>query len=254
MSFYNRNRFVPRRHWGYGRTSNRRFTMRSTRGGRRFNPYRGYPSKAGLTPQEHKVSTINIATHNPFDTAVITSVFSIAQGTGVSARVGDIICLKKLMMRVCMNATATSIGGCYRILLLYDKQANRGLPTADAIFVGGAPHSSRDYLDLINRNRFSTIMNSGIFNVGANTNDNDNRSMEFYCNLRAEVTFDGAGAGVGSVITGNLVYVAVGDGTVATNAAAFDVQFRTRFTDGQLVGNKEAKFFNRKLTGNFNKG
>ncbi len=220
----------------------------------RYWPYRMYNRNAGLTPQEHKVNTVNIATAFPFDTGVVASVFSIAQGTGDSSRIGNIIVLKRIMMRVCMNATATSIGGCYRIMLMYDKQANKSLPSVDDILVGGAPHSSRDYLDLVNRNRFTTIFNSKIFNIGANTNDNDNRSLEFYCNAAAEVTFSGGGSTVTSVITGNLFVLLIGDGTVVANAAAFDIQFRIRFTDGQLRGNKEARFFKRSVSGNYLQG
>ncbi len=238
--------WVPRQKYG-----RQRFNIR---GGRRMMPYRRYNTSAGLTPQEHKVNTVNIATQNPFDTGFVTGVFTIGQGTGDSSRIGNVIVLKKIMMRVCMNASATSIGGCYRILLLYDKQANRALPTIDDILVGGAPHSSRDFMDLVNRNRFSTLFNSGIFNIGANTNDNDNRSLEFYCTCQAETTFSGSGSTVASIITGNVIVVLVGDGTVATNAAAFDIQFRTRFTDGQLRGNKEARFFKRRTKGNWNQG
>ncbi len=249
-----------RRRWTQGSGTRWRGSRRTRTGwarnriGQRNWPYRRMGgTNLGLTTQEYKSSTINLATQNPFDTGLVILITTIARGTSDNERIGNVIVMRKVMMRVCMNSTGTSIGGCYRLMLLYDKQFNKSTPTPSDILVAGAPHSSRDFLDLNNRNRFITIFNSGIFNIGANTNDNDNRSIEFYCKCKAETIFSGAGSAEGDLTSGALIILLVGDGTVIGNAAAFDIQIRMRYQDGQLR-NQLPKFWDRRTKGNWQAG
>ncbi len=248
-----------RRRWN--RWQGGRRTFRSVRAGTvRRRSYRQWPygargSSGGnvLTTQEYKSSTINFASQTPFDTGVVLLLTTVAQGTGDNQRIGNVIVIKKLMMRVCMNATGTSKGNCYRIMVLYDKQFNKATPATSDILVGGLPHSSRDFLDLTNRNRFMTLFNSGIFNLGANTNDNDNRTIEWYCKCNAETIFSGAGSTAASIVSGAIIILLIGDAPVVGEAGVFDIQMRMRFQDGQLTG-QLPKFWGRSTKGNWNLG
>jgi len=203
-----------------------------------------------LTQQEHKVSTQDITGLLPFNTGIVTNVLTVAQGSGDSGRIENVIVMKKIMMRLCAVATGTSQNNCYRVLIIYDNQPNGTTPSISDILVGAGPtHSSREFLDLVNRRRFKTVYNSGIFPVGTNTNDNDNRSTEFYKSAAAESVFNGMGGTIASISTGSYLLVLIGDGASASVSAQFDIQIRFRFVDGQMAGDKTAKFFKQSIKG-----
>lgn len=205
--------------------------------------------KRSSNPQELKVATFDIAAQNPTTSGFIVSINDIAAGTTDQTRIGNVICIKKVMMHLCIQATSTSLGQCYRVLILFDKQPNKSLPTLDDIFVGTATHNSRDFMEMDNRRRFTTVFNSHQFNVGANTNDNDNRVIEFYSDAKAESVYSDGSGGIGSQTTGSLILVYIGDKGVAANSATFQAQVRIRFTDGGYYG--RPTFFNRKTHGNW---
>ncbi len=202
--------------------------------------------------KERKAHTQDVLGVLPTTTTAVVLLNGIGAGIGSTQRIGDTIVVSKIMCRFCATATATSVNACYRVMLIWDKQANKALPSLDDIFVGSAPHGPLDFLELDNRKRFSTVYNSKVFAVGANTNDNDNRVYEFNTDAKAETVFINEGDTIVSLTTGALLLVTIGDKSTTPEAAKFDFQVRIRFTDGQYSG--KPKFFRKNTVGNLQIG
>ena len=185
---------------------------------------------------ERKSHTVDVAGINPIQSTAPLVLNLVSAASGATNRIGDTMVVTSIQLRFCIKATGTSINACYRVMLIWDKQPNKAIATLDDIFVGAAPHGPLDFMELDNRKRFSTIYNSHVFAVGANTNDNDNRSFEFYCDSKAETVWtDGTGE-IGSLTTGALLLVTISDQSASASVAVFDFQSRIRFTDGQYAG------------------
>jgi len=195
---------------------------------------------------EKKVHTLAF-TIQPVQGTIPELLNGTVAGTGVTQRVGDTIVVRKIMIRCCIVATGTSVNACYRFILLWDKQANKALPSLSDIFTGTAPHSPLDFFDLEGRKRFITVWNSHIFAVGANTNDNDNRVYEFNCDCAAETVYSGPTGDISVLTTGALLLITISDKIGVTQVATATIQTRIRFTDGSYGG--KPKFFNKTTSG-----
>ncbi len=201
---------------------------------------------------ERKVHTVAFTGVLPTNVQVPTFINNIAQGPSNLQRIGDVMTVTNIMLRFTCKATATSTAQSYRVMLIWDKQPNKAIATLADIFTGGAPHSTLDFLELDGRKRFQTVFNSGIFMVGANTNDNDNRVFEFYCKAKAETIWTGDGGTIGFLTTGALLLVTIGSNGTAANVCSMDFQLRLRFVDGSSKGNP--RFWNKRTVGNLQSG
>jgi len=208
---------------------------------RRFSP--------AHIPGESKVHNQQVLAVLPIVSTIPVLINGVAAGTGRANRIGDVMTMTKIMIKFCAKATATSLNNCYRFIILFDKQANKALPTLDDIYNGGAPHNPRNFMELDARKRFLTVWNSKSFAVGANTNDNDNRSGEFFCDCRAETVWTGGGGTIASLVSGSLILVTISDAPIVASAATVSFEIRLRFEDGPNKG--RPKFFNKKTYGDF---
>jgi len=230
-------RYGRKRYRGYMRPSPRRCV-------RSKNP------RYGWTKLEKKESTVEFTAVLPTNTSAVQLVNGISAGTSNTQRIGDTMVITQISMRFCAVATGTSVNACYRFMLLWDTQPNKALATLEDIFVGTSPHSPLDFMELDNRNRFRTVWNSGVFAIGANTNDNDNRTFEFYCDCKAETVWTGGSGDIGSLTSGALLLVHISNKGVTGNVATVDFQTRIRFNDGQ--SSRNARFFNKRTVGSLN--
>ncbi len=212
----------------------------------RYKAYGGGRSRGGIGGKaENKVHTVDFLGVSPLQSTAPTVLNLVSGGTASTNRIGDTMIITSIQLRACMRATATSVNSCYRLMIIYDRQPNKAIASLDDIFVGGAPHGPMDYMELDNRKRFSVVYNSDVFAIGANTNDNDNRVLTFFCKARAETVWSDSSGVIGSLTTGSLLLVHISDRSASAEVANMDFQVRIRFTDGQYDG--PTKFFQKKF-------
>ncbi len=198
--------------------------------------------------KERKSFGVELVGQAPNNSTAPSVLNAMAAGTTSDTRIGDTIVMTNIMLKVCVKAVATTLSQCYRLMLIYDKQANKALPSLDDLFEGVAPHTLLNFMELDSRKRFVTVWNSGLFEVGGQQSDNQNRVIEVYINCKAETVYVGSSAGISSIVTGSLILVQIAERTASVDAFNGEYHTRIRFTDGQYGG--EPMFFKTRTRGN----
>ncbi len=228
-----------------------RYVTRAYRNRRRprRRPYR-YTIPKYPSTQEVKVNDSFLETLVGNATGIILHFGGAAQGVGKEQRIGSVQSIRTLQLRLCVNATGTSVGQCYRVMLLWDYQPNKNVPAMADVLAGVTPFNARRFMELDNRDRFQIIM-SKMIGIGANTNDNDNATLTFFCKCSSAVTtYSGPSAGVADITSGSLLVVLVSDNTATLDSAFFKLNLRVRFVDSKDKGLK-SNFYAKKFGGNF---
>jgi len=183
----------------------------------------------GLNQGSHgdELKTIDIAA-GVFEfssTGTITLINGIAQGTDFTNRVGRKFNMKSILIRGRISVGATPTGATWRLMLIYDKQTNGEAPVItdiiDAIGMSGVQNLS-------NRDRFVVIMDKAGW-VEATTKITMPFKKYKRCNL--EVINGGTGATVGSIQTGALWLISVGNLAAGATAPVGALTTRVRFKD-----------------------
>ncbi len=228
---------------------------RSMRFKKRYRSKTGYNQAYKKRRYNYQSSRKERKTHNvkigpgdsPINSTAPRVMNLVAAGTSAETRIGDTMVMTKIGLKICLLAKGTTVNHCYRFMLLWDTQPNKAVATLNDILHGLAPHDPTDFLELDGRKRFITVWNSHAFNVGANTNDNDSRTFEFYCKCQAETVWSDSGGTVASLVSGALLLLTISDGVSAAESFDGTYQLRLRFTDGQYAG--RPKFFQRRNIG-----
>lgn len=182
-------------------------------------------------PQERKV--IDIAPFTDTVTGAAPAVYllnGVATGDDFTDRDGRRIMMKYLFFRWSVNKNnAATIGGNFRLSIVYDKQANGAAPAYTDIFAANAALS---HTNLNNRSRFQILYNEFVCLQDSQAATNGGPSCaqrEMFVPLNLDTQFSGTGATVASIATGALYLVYNCDITGA--GVLFKATTRVRFLD-----------------------
>lgn len=191
---------------------------------------------AGYRRSINEKKTVDVAPNSYVadTTGTVTLLNGIATGTDFTDRIGRKIILKSIFVRGLVGPVDTSTGtNCARILIVYDMQANGSAPAVTDILKTA---DSRDQINLNNRDRFKILFDKqwtlGPFDgvtlgyIGAPSVAN----VKLYRRLNLETLFNGTTAAIGSIATGSIYMVTIGN-QAAANGSSFQVSTRIRFVD-----------------------
>lgn len=205
---------------------NRRYGMR----GSRFNFQR-----ASGTAKELGYVDLATANYALDTTGSVTQLNVVAQGAGVTQRVGKKIIMKSLQARGLLANNAAAAANDVAFMIVYDKRPTGALPAVTDILTSA---SSAAMNNDTNAGRFSIIkryddMLLGNVTAGANYLTDMQKSCDWYLSLKGlPVTYKAAGTGaIGDVEEGALYLVTVGNNAAGATAATLVQQFRLRFLD-----------------------
>lgn len=200
----------------------------------RFGGFRGVGQRS---PQERKVIDVAQATYGLNTTGSVTALNLVATGTDYTNRIGRKVNITAVQMRgFAALADATAGPTLTRIMLVWDMQPNGALALVTDVLNAALPDS---FMNLNNRDRFRVLYDKQ-FVFGATTNVATQAyaqapsvmNLNVYKRCNQPVTFSGTTAAIGSMETGALLLVTVGDQTAASTAGANAyLTFRMRFTD-----------------------
>lgn len=200
--------------------------------GNRPGGYRTY-RRGPVARTERKFLDVALTGYNSNTTGSVTYIASgISQGAGQSQRIGRNIILKSVEGRGDLSAGAAGIICNTRIMLVWDKQPNKGLAAITDI-LNSAHYTSQNNDQ--NKERFTTIMNMPLCNIGNSTTPATELvdiPVNFYKKLNIPVTYGIVGDGtIGDTTTGALLLVVVGDVGSGTGASIYATTFRIRYID-----------------------
>lgn len=245
--------YPRRRRFGY----RRRFFARRLRYFSRRVPlatrgFKGYEGRRVQEEKNYKDFEFNL---NPTGiTPTISLINGVAQGTGVSERVGRRICIKSVQIRGMLrtayqSANVTSavinISDAWRIMLIWDTQVNGVAPGITDILNGITSGTYFEALtNLNNRERFNILMDkTGNYSYTGGVPDDvtsqesttsATHAFKKYKKLNHIVTFNsGTTDQVGSITTGALwlVCISTSFGLTSGVTTVWNVDTRIRYTD-----------------------
>lgn len=212
---------------GVKKTKRRKTSGRSgiaMRTGGWANPWRGREVKfVDVTP----APTVNLGSVQWSTPGILLN--GMAPGSTASDRVGRKIVMTTLLIRWRAQMVITGIQGAnFRILVVYDKQANAALPVITDIL------DSNDVLarqNLSNRDRFIVLVDKHSKNVGAQS-DWSTIGKIYRKKLNLETIFNAGAAGtIGDIASGSVVLFIAHTGTTGTVAPTMNLLTRIRYTD-----------------------
>lgn len=198
--------------------------------------FRGiYGGRGQRRRQRAELKTIdnNAFTSNYDTTGTITLINGVIQGTDFNQRVGRKFMMKSIYCRIASANNATMPAPTVlRWLLVYDSQTNATLPAITDILNSVSTLSTNN---LSNRDRFTILADqtwvptTQVSDTAAVVNFAD--FSKYFKKGSWEVVNGGTAATVGSIQTGGLYFVTVGDTAAGTAAAVAVVTTRVRFVD-----------------------
>lgn len=151
----------------------------------------------------------------------------IAQGTGVSGRIGNKITMTSAQGRISIYVSTATTSPSVRCMLVFDSQTN------SAVFTGGDLLASAaagvDFLsplNLNNRERFRILWDR---TYTVDTVSTERATFNFYKKMKLPVVYDGTGALVDDIQTGSLYLVIMSSDR--TTPPIFDYYTRVRYID-----------------------
>lgn len=177
----------------------------------------------------------DITTHNVVtvpalgvNTAVLTLINGVAQGTTATTRNGRRIFMKSLMIRFSAIMANTSGGATAgRIMVVYDKQSNATAPAATDILLADSIISVNN---LGNSKRFVTIWDKLIPCIGSAGPQSVLQAKYKVLNLPVDFNIGSAGT-IGDIQTGSLYIMIYTNATITTAATNWAFDTRVRFSD-----------------------
>jgi len=172
-------------------------------------------------------------TFNFSTTGTIVLVATVAQGAGVTQRVGKKIALKSCQTRgQVVSSTATVFCDC-ALLLVYDKRPTGALPAITDILVTATPDAFNNdtnsgRFEIVRRWDFTLIGNSSTPQTGGEIRD----ASAFVPMKNRPVHFKAAATGaIADIEQGALYMVSVGSQVAGATAGVGTIGVRTRFLD-----------------------
>lgn len=182
-----------------------------------------------LARTQYILCTPTLATDN------VVLIATMAQGVGVTQRVGKHAAYKSVQIRgtVVTRGTGLPDDGC--ALIVYDREPTGVLPQVTDILQGNDSYS---FLNDVNSERFRIIRRLNFSTAGsatAPTTGLEIQDIEEYIDMRsAPVVFKAAGTGaIGDIAKGALYLVWTGTTATGANVPAMNIGIRTRFMDVQ---------------------
>ena len=168
-------------------------------------------------------------------TGTVTLLNVVAQGAGVSQRVGKKILLRSLQFRGNMQNGNTAAANDVAFMIVYDKRPTGALPTITDILALATPTSMNNDA---NGGRFSILKRWDEILIGniaaaANYTEAAVKGCDWYLDLKNRQTVYKAAAtgAIGDIEEGALYLVTIGGQAAGTAAAALFGAFRMRFID-----------------------
>jgi len=157
-----------------------------------------------------------------------TLVNGIATGTDASTRIGRKAIMKSILLRfTCSLAATSTAGGSFRILVVYDKQANATAPAVTDILLADAFNSPNN---LSNRDRFVTIFDHLSDPIDAGGPHEYGGTL--YKKINLETMWNaGTDALIGSIASGSIYIIVAQSGSIGTANPAVTIRTRVRYTD-----------------------
>lgn len=204
----------------------------------RYNKRYGYRSGLQRAPGvQRETGYVDLATasYAMDTTGSVTLLNVVAQGAGVTQRVGKKIVLKGLQARGRMANGSTATTNDVAFMIVYDKRPTGALPAVtDILTAADSTAMNND----ANAGRFKILKRwddvlLGNTTAAANYLDSMYKSADFFLPLKGlPTTYKAAGTGaIGDIEEGALYLVTVGSSAAGTSAAALGLQFRLRFID-----------------------
>jgi len=167
--------------------------------------------------------TAGVAT---FTAAVLLN--GCVNGSDASTRIGRKITMKSILIRynAALHASSTG-GGNFRVLVVYDKQANATAPAITDILLTDNHLSTNN---LSNRDRFTTIFDHMTDQIGVASNYSVQDVL--YKRLNFETMFNAGSAGtIGDITSGSVYLFIAQSGNLLTQAVTMNMRVRIRYTD-----------------------
>lgn len=197
---------------------------------------RGFFGPSLRSRQEKKAVDVDPANYVADTTGSVTLLNGIATGTDFTDRIGRKVALKSLFIRGRICNIDNNIGPTVaRLIVVYDMQTNGAAPSVTDILKSA---TSQAQLNLNNRDRFKVIVDKQwglgqIVDTATQTYaaGQDTYPIRIFRKLpNLDQQFQGTTAAVGSIATGALWMVTIGD-QPANGGGQFGVSTRVRFTD-----------------------
>lgn len=145
------------------------------------------------------------------NTAVITSLNELAQGTTGSTRIGEKVKVTSIDFAYALKSdwATTPDAQVVRVLLVWDLQPNGALPAATDILTTAVPASpfNQDKVP----NRFKVLLDN-VHTVGAVTQNIDScQTFRQRVKIDRVTTYNGTTASYTNIVTGNLVFLIIAE-------------------------------------------
>lgn len=186
------------------------------------------PSRSGASELKF-VDTSNIGVAPASGVMTLGALCNgLVPGSGANNRIGRKIVMKSILLRwsIALSPTTTQ-GGTFRVMIVYDKQANATAPAVTDILLS-ANYTSQ--MNLSNRDRFVVL--ADVITDPISAGGNYSISGKLFKKLNLETMYNPGVAGtIGDITTGSL-YVLIGNnGTFATAQPVITYETRVRYED-----------------------
>jgi len=217
----------------------KRAVMRLPKGFRSMGPINRQALRTGgwanpTQGPEVKFKDTNAATTLAIGAATFTTpaaallLNGLVPDSTATGRIGRKVAWKSLYMRwTAAIASTTTLGGCVRTIIVYDKQANAAAPAVTDILLVDDFHSPNN---LSNRDRFVTLVDHVSTPISA-INEFVS-SNQVYKKINLETMFNAGTAGtIGDITSGSIYVMFAQSGNMGVAAATVTWRARLRYTD-----------------------
>jgi len=151
----------------------------------------------------------------------------IATGTDASSRIGRKAVIKSILIRATASMATATAGGMFRLLIVYDKQANATAPGITDVLLADTFNSANN---LSNRDRFVTIFDQ--ITEPVSVQNNYACANVNYKGINLETIYNaGTDAAIGSIASGSIYLFVAQTGSTTIAAPVFTFKSRLRYTD-----------------------
>lgn len=163
-------------------------------------------------------------------TAFIGAMNIMAQGTSASTRIGQRILCKSIELRGIFEREnpATTTTEDFRIMVLYDRQANGALPAATDILVTAAPTAFRN---MGSTERFYCLLDE---HIDISTPEGGRATLPYhkFIKINLPTVFNASNAGtIADITSGSLILFYVGNNAAGADDINCLMNMRVRYTD-----------------------
>ncbi len=160
----------------------------------------------------------------------------LAEGSSQDQRIGEQVTMKMIQLRLTFikDAGNTQPSTTIRAILVWDRQPNGALATSANILENPALVGGNEDVNIMSQHNAQTRARfQFLFDKTFTMNDGHNahRTMKWTVKLsNRKVQYNGAGAGIGNINTGALLFLVMGNVTDGGNVSAISGQTRVWFT------------------------